>query len=139
MSNLSKFLLLLFIGLVLAAVCIWFIGGKKQEFDTTATLNVQPSQVFPYVVDPELKKKWMTGLVEHEVIDSSKIDELTQLRTVLEANGQTIDFDDLVIRFTENEIITIKSRSKPMMLTSFFQAERDRQQDGADLSAHHSL
>ncbi len=120
MSNLAKFLMLFCIGTLLAAASVWLIGGKKLEFDTSATVSAVPGQIFPYLVTPDLKKKWMQGLVEQELVDASAIEEGTMSRSVVESNGYTDEFDDEVIRFAQDEILSIKSSSDRMHSTWFF-------------------
>ncbi len=120
MSNLAKFIMLLSIGLVLAAASIWFIGGKKKEYDTSVEINARASQIFPYLVDSDLKKDWMQGFVEQELIGESPIEEGSEVRTVQESDGDPIETIGLVIRYAENEIISIKYNSHQRLLTSIF-------------------
>ena len=118
MSNLAKFIMLLSIGLVLATASIWLIGGKKKEYDTKVAINARASQIFPYLVNPDLKKDWMRGFVEQELISESPIEEGSELRTVQEFNGDTTEAIGQVIRYAENEIISIKFSNHRMLLTS---------------------
>lgn len=120
MSNFAKFILLLSIGLVLALVSIWLIGGKNREYDTKVAINARASQIFPYLVDSDLKKEWIQGFVEQELIGESPVEEGSELRTIHESNGKTIEATGSVIRFAENEIISIRSNSHGTLLTSIF-------------------
>jgi len=118
MSNITKLLMLLAIGLLLSAASVWFIGGKKQTYYNVRTVKARPYQVFSYLVDPELKKKWRNNLMEQRMV-SDEMAEGAELRTVIESGDQTIEFEDRVIRYTKNEIVSIRSRGGETTSTSF--------------------
>ena len=133
MSNITKVLILLGIGLFLAAASIWFIGGKKKEYDVRATIKAQPYQLFPYLADPELKKKWMEGLIEETVriptVNEEEptepeiegmIKEESELATVFIIDGEQVNFNGRVIRYAKDEVVAYKYRSEEMNRTAFF-------------------
>ncbi|MEM9409612.1 MAG: SRPBCC family protein [Planctomycetota bacterium] len=119
MSNLTKILMLLGIGLFLAMASAYFIGGKKKEFGAETTVKAQPYQLFPYVSDPNLKKQWMSCLVEQQLVEET-IGEDSHLISVFNLEGQEQNFSSHVIRFQKNEFISVKSRADGMTLTSVF-------------------
>ena len=123
MSNLTKILMLLGIGLFLTLASAYFVGGKKKEYDVSATIKARPYQLFPYLTDPELKKKWMTSLVDQEVITDGPIAEDTELNSVIRIDDENVDFRSLVIRFSKNEVLSIKSRNEELTWTTFFRLE----------------
>lgn len=110
--------MLLAIGLLLAAASIWFIGGKKQTYYNVRTVKAQAYQIFPYLIDPELKKKWRDNLVEQRLV-SDVMEEGAELRTVLEFGDETIEYEDRVLRFAKNEVVSIRSRGSETTSTSF--------------------
>ena len=67
MSNLTKIIMLLVIGVITAGCSIYLIGGKKQPFDAEVIIKAPVGQIFPYIVQPELKKLWMKGLVDQQI------------------------------------------------------------------------
>lgn len=132
MSNLTKVLILLGIGLFLAAASIWFIGGKKKDYDARATIKARPYQLFPYLVEPEQKQRWMTGLIEESIeipvteeSNPSEAEELavkenTNLISVFDIDGVQVRFDGQVIRFASNDVAAFRYRSDEMKRTAFF-------------------
>ena len=132
MSNLTKVLILLGIGLFLAAASIWFIGGKKKDYDARATIKARPYQLFPYLVEPEQKARWMQGLIQETVVsqvteesdasmdDVSMVKEESNLDTIFEIDGKQVAFKGQVIRLANNEVAAFKYRSEEMKRTAFF-------------------
>lgn len=128
MSNITKLLILLAIGLILAAASVWFIGGKKKEYDIVATVQARPYQLFPYLVEPELKKKWMSGLVNENVVvdpadeseDAGTVKEDALLDATFDIDGESLNFKGTIIRYAKNEIASFKYRNDDMHRTSFF-------------------
>ena len=118
MSNLTKLLMLLAIGLVLAAGSIYLIGGKRQDYKSSATIKAPVGQIFPYVVDPQLKQQWMKGLNDQEITQGDSVAEGSLLKSTRTSNGISESFDDEVIRFSENEIISVKSKNKRLTSTT---------------------
>jgi carbon monoxide dehydrogenase subunit G len=126
MSPLSKFLLFSAIALIVIVAGLWISGGKKDEYSAKIEINAQPSQIFPYFIDPEKAKAWMSGL--------EQIDEplpLTEgynnppelMRTVVDTKGNRVSYNDTVIRFTLNEILTVQSNASGTVHTTIFQLE----------------
>ena len=132
MSNLTKLIMLLAIGLILAGGSIYLIGGKRQDYTVTATIKAPVGQIFPYVVKPELKRQWMKGLNDQEITQGDTIEEGALLRSTRTSNGVSESFDDEVIRFRENEIISIKSKNK--RLTSTTMLKFKEQGDGTKVT-----
>ena len=110
--------MLMAIGLMLSAASIWFIGGKKHTYYNVRTVKARAYQVFPYLTDPELKKKWQDNLMEQRLV-SDAMEEGAELRTVIEEGEKTIEFEDHVIRFAKNEVVSIRSRGADVTSTSF--------------------
>lgn len=129
MGNITKLLMLLGIGLLLAAASIWFIGGKKKEYSVKIAVNARPQQVFPYFADVEKKKLWLTSIVSEELIPSRAdieaerepvFQEGTHILSTMNLDGETIEMRGNIIRFSQNELLSIKFRNDAMALTRFF-------------------
>ena len=117
MSNISKLVMLFAIGLVLTGCSLYLIGGKKQTFDTEAVIKAPVGQIFPYVVQPDLKQLWIKGLVEQQLTEGDEIVEGAFLKSTINSNGRTESFDDEVIRYRDNEIVSIKSNNPRLSST----------------------
>ena len=125
MSNISKLLMLLAIGVVLACSSVYLIGGKKQEFDAEVVIKAPVGQIFPYLSQPQLKKQWMQGLVDQQLTDGDAIAEGAMLQSTLTSNGVSEQFQDEVIRFRENEIVSIKSRNPRLSSTTMLKLKEE--------------
>ena len=125
MSNIAKVLMLLVIGLVIAAVTIYLIGGKKQEFNAELIIKAPVGQIFPYVAKPELKQLWMKGLVEQQLTVGDSVKEGSLLKSTVMSNGMTESFNDEVIRYQENEIVSIKSKNKRLSSTTMMKFKEE--------------
>ena len=99
--------MLLFIGLILAVVCLWFIGGKKQEYTTTVLINASPEVVFSYLTDVDLMKRWLPGLVAVEPISDVPFQVGSKSRTTFEENGERVEYEEEILRFQENETLSV--------------------------------
>ena len=117
MSNLTKLIVLLVIGILIAGCSIYLIGGKKQPYDAELIIKAPIGQIFPYVVQPELKKRWMKGLVDQKLIDADAVDEGVSLRSTRIIGGETEQFEDRVIRYQANEIISTRARNNRLSST----------------------
>ena len=118
MSNITKLIILTIIGLILAGISIYLIGGKRQDYDAEVTIKAPVGQIFPYAVKPELKQLWMKGLDDQALTEGDAIEEGVFLKSTRVLGGVSEQFDDEVIRFQENEIISIKSRNKRLSSTT---------------------
>lgn len=117
MSNISKLIMLLAIGLVIAGCSIYLIGGKKQLFHAEVVIKAPVGQIFPYVVQPDLKRLWIKGLIEQQLTEGDEIGEGSFLKSTVQSNGKTESFDDEVIRYYDNEIVSIKSKNPRLSST----------------------
>lgn len=126
MSPLSRLLLFLSIALVVFVAGLWISGGKREDYSAKIEIARRPSQIFPYLVEPEKLKNWMTGL---EQIDQPMppLDDYTDppqlLRTVVNPNGKRIEYNDLVIRYSQDQILTIQSSASGKVQTTILQLE----------------
>lgn len=125
MSNITKLIMLLVIGFVLAGCSIYLIGGKKQPYEAEVIIKAPVGQIFPYVANPELKQLWMKGLVEQELTSGEPIGEQSLLTSIRNTGGVTEQFDDEVIRFSENEIVSVKSTNKRLTLTTMIRLKEE--------------
>lgn len=126
MSPLSRLLMFLSIALVVAVAGLWISGGKKEEYSAKITIGRRPSQIFPYLVEPAKLKGWMTGLEQIDQPmppDSNYTTPPDLLRTVVSPNGKRVQFKDLVIRYTPDEILTIQSSASGTVQTTILQLE----------------
>ena len=121
--------MLLGIGLLLAIASIWFIGGKKKEYNLTTTINARPQQLFPYLVESELKKRWLTSIVNEELVASTAdveadrepvFEENREINSLININGETLEFKSQVIRYQQDQTLSIKSQNEDLVLTHFF-------------------
>ena len=127
MSRLTRFLLFLVVATLVAVTGLWILGGKKTEFSTRVSIAAHPSQIFPYLTQPEKLKQWLTGLEQVDEILPIPKGEYSAVpdthRTVVDSTGRKTQFQDNVIRFTPDELISVQSSCSTVVLTSIFQLE----------------
>ena len=129
MSNITKLLMLLVIGLLLAAASIWLIGGKKKVYSIATNINARPQQLFPYLIEPELKKQWLPSIVNEELIPSLEdiendrepvFAENAKIISDIEFEGRPLRMNGRVIRFTKDQLVSVKYSNEELSLTYFF-------------------
>ena len=123
MSGFVKFLLFLLIGAGIALGCLWFLGGKKQEYYTAISINALPQQVFPYLVEPLQVKKWKAGLVDTELLSEGPVQLGTKSLSTVQRDGENRTYQDEVIRFQQDQVFTVRSRDPSTLLSSLFTLE----------------
>jgi hypothetical protein len=126
MSPLSRILLFMSIAVVVVVAGLWISGGKKEEYSAKIEISAKPSQIFPYFIEPEKIKGWMSGLEEIDVPVPPKEDYASPpelIRTVVDPDGKRIRYNDLVIRYSQNEILTVQSSATGTTQTSILQLE----------------
>ena len=124
MSGFVKFILFMVIAVGIALGCLWFLGGKKQEYSTAISINALPEQVFPYLVEPLRVKKW-NSRVDHiqpltdgpvQLGSKSFVDVAVQWRSPRFFKTRSFDFN-------RTEIFTVRSRAPNTILSSLFKLE----------------
>ena len=130
MNSLVKFLLFLVIAVGIATGCLWFLGGKKQEYSTVVSINASPDQVYPYLIEPERVKKWRSELVEIRPLNEGPVELGSKSVSTIQFNGRFRDFKDEVIRFQENQVFTVRSRAPNTILSSIFKLENESGKTG---------
>lgn len=121
MSSLTKALILLALGILISIVSVWLIGGKKQNFDKTISIKARPYQLFPYLIDSDLRKKWNPGLVKQSSIsDPDEISEGYQFLSRWKTDDSEFDSRDQVLRYQQDAIVSIRSKTPDTTTTSFY-------------------
>lgn len=116
--------------LLIAAVgiaAIWIIGGKRHEYSTALAIEASPESVFYLLTNPEGQKKWSSGLQEVGQFGPAAGDlggrrERTT-RRVTDNKGKEIEFEDEVIRFEQNKLLSVQSSNDLGVITSIYQLE----------------
>lgn len=116
--------------LVLAAIVgssLWLMGSKKKEYTAAIQIDATPESVFPFLTEPEKHKSWVSGLshVESLAVDAvgdETADRVTGTR-IIERGGQESRFEDEVIRFEPNALLSVQSSNNGQIMTSIYQLE----------------
>ena len=134
MKFFSKFLLFVLIAVLIVCSGLWIIGGKKLEYSTRLIIEAPPQSVFPYLTKPEHLMQWIDGLSQIDELIPPPEDQLrhtTSYREMRNEDGSPIRFQDQVIRFTQNELLSVQSSSSSQIITSIYQldAKADQKTD----------
>lgn len=130
MSGFVKFILFMVIAVGIALGCLWFLGGKKQEYSTAISINALPEQVYPYLVEPLRVKKWNSRVVDIQPVSDGPVQLGSKSSSTLQFNGEARVFQDEVIRFQQNEVFTVRSRAPNTILSSLFKLENESGKTG---------
>lgn len=126
MKTSTRFFLFLSIFVIVVVSGIWIWGGKKHEYVAKLLIDRQPQQVFSYLTQPDSLMQWVSGLKSVEELSPAKgaasRAEKTQ-RVVKETSGNQTHFQDQVIRFEQDELLTVQSTNGTEIITSIFQLE----------------
>ena len=123
MSNFAKLFMLLFIGVILTAVCLWLVGGKKQTFDALVSIDAPPKVVFKYLTDCEQRKRWQIGLRDCRQISETESFVGSRATTVLEIDGEQVEYEEETLRYQENEFLSIRATGPCEIATTIFRLE----------------
>lgn len=99
---------------------MWFVGGQKQEYSAEMTIKAPASRVFRYLTDPELVKKWSSEIVEIELYEGEQSSLGAIADVVVESQGRQIGMKQEVIKFEQDEMISLQRSNDVMMTTSIF-------------------
>ena len=128
MFILQRALSTLLILLLIAAAALYIIGGKKTENQTSLEFEATPDQIWPYLVEPNGIGQWFSGLVSIDPINAPSDDPTAppppSVRRVLQnADGNQIEYEDEILRFTTNQMLSLKSRSAGETITWVYKLE----------------
>ncbi len=134
MSAIGKIALTILLILGIVAAALWILGGKQSEYSTALSIDAPPEAIFPYLTKPERLKSWTSGLNEvAEFFPTPKINGIASGRPkksqrVMSTNGSPVSFEDQVIRYEENQSISVQSINSQQVVTYIYQLEpRDGQ------------
>jgi len=126
MSPLSRLLLFLSIAFAVSVAGLWISGGKREEYSARIDIDRKPDQIWQYLVEPEKLKNWMTGLeqIDRPLEPPGAYKEPPELlRTVVNPNGKRVQYNDFVIRYKEDEVLTVQSSASGTVQTTILQLE----------------
>ncbi len=106
---------------------LWLAGGKKREHSAAIQIEASPQDVFAYLTEPEKHKSWLTGLAHVAPLESGTDENGVSKRTttdrIVSVGGKESRFEDEVIRFEPNEMLTVRSSNSSQVVTSIYQLE----------------
>ena len=112
---------------VVGAVALWMIGGKQVEYSTALRIDASPEVVFLYLTEPDHLKDWVSGLSEVEALEPNagvngdpRRRKTSRVATI---NGERTHFEDEVLRYEQDQVLSVKSTSATLILTWIFQLE----------------
>lgn len=127
MSRTSRFFLFLFVAALIALAGLWILGNKKSDYSTSVVIDAHPSQVFPYLTQPDRLKQWLTGLEQvDEILPPPAADEYTSPPKMIRTwnlNGTRTSFNDLVIRYNLDEMVSVQSSNANQVVTSIYELD----------------
>ena len=93
------------------------------RYSTSLLIDAPPADVFDYLTDTELMKKWVDGLVEVVPVTEEPNQIGSRARTIIQQDGKRIEYEDEIIRYEKDSILTIKATNRLVTHTSIYRLE----------------
>jgi len=126
MNLLNRFFLFFVVGLLVVLAGLWIAGGKEEKYTAVIEIDASVSQVFPYLIEPNKLTQWVTGLTQVDKPlpppDNPSLAPAL-IRTVTNGKGSATVFQDTVIRYTQDEMLSIRSSAGGLTYTLVYQLE----------------
>lgn len=96
MQIVKRILIGLILVLAFAALVLWVASfrSNRGHFEVSVMINKPPSVVFAALLDPEMTKKWVSGVIEIKKLTSGEPRVGTRLLIVEMINGQRVEIDE---------------------------------------------
>ena len=103
MSNIAKFLMLLLIGVVIAVISLWLVGGKKQAYEAKVSIDAPAPVIFRYLIDGKERKRWQVGLIECNPTSDTKESVGSRTATLVEVDGEQVEYESILQQQNERD------------------------------------
>ena len=128
MYFLQRLLSVMLVLVIIAAAALWIMGGKKRENQTSLELDASPEQIWLYLTEPDKIGQWFSGLVSIDPITAPPSDPAVApappVRRILQApDGTQREYEDQILRFVPQQILSLKSRSAGQTITWVYQLD----------------
>ncbi|HMP79399.1 MAG TPA: hypothetical protein PKD54_08110 [Pirellulaceae bacterium] len=124
MTGLSKFLLFAFIAVVFVLGSLWLVGGKPRDYVAEVLIDSQPADVFPFLYEPALRKKWVDGLRESKLQTDPPIQLESVFLSKIERADSSFEAEETIIRFDDQEMVVIRSNTPAALVTLVVRIEK---------------
>ncbi len=86
-------------------------GGTPQFHATEVEIRALAEQVFPYLVEPEKLKQWVSGMAESRALTQDGLVVGAKLIEVVENDGKRVQIEAEIARIEKNQLVQLKMRS----------------------------
>ena len=117
---------ILFALLVVAVAVLWFVGGKTYVNTAEVTIDAPPSQVFPYLTEPDKLKQWLAGVVEIKPLTEGGHRVGAKGKIVVEEQGNKIEMEDEVLRSEDNKLLELRIFSPIFEINNLYELTDDQ-------------
>jgi len=119
MSTVTKAELLGVLAVVVSAVAgLWLSGGRAEIYSVSVTIDAPPEAVFPYLVEPDLLRGWITGLVETKPLTEGGPRAGARSTEIIERDGRRSEMETEIVEFEPNRHIEVHIVSDVMVADS---------------------
>lgn len=131
-STSTKYLIYLLIILTLVVGVLWFVGGKKQEFQTQVTIPASPAQIFRFLHHPERLSKWSSEIVEFEMVGEPEQGLGARADLIIDDQGREVSVTQEVINFELDKMVALQRVNDWKRSTTIFRL--DEQASGTEVT-----
>ncbi len=96
MNWLKRIILGLVILFIIAFIGLWLASfrSNRGQFDVSVMINQPPSVVFGALIDPEMTKKWVSGVIEIKRLTPEPAHVGTKLLIIENINGRRVEMEE---------------------------------------------
>ncbi len=105
MSRVTRFLIVVTVFLIVAAIALFLIGGRQRQFNSQTTIVAPASLVFQYLTDPTKTNRWATGGIQVRPLTEGGHQVGAKSRFTISVDDRTWEIDSEVLETTPNERI----------------------------------
>ena len=124
MTWIAKLFIAVFCVIVIAAVCLWIIGGKSTTHSTRLVIDAAPASVFPFLTDGEKVKQWGDGIIEVGTFEDPELtpefSSSPTYKRIVTRGQEDIEYTDAILRYQADEYFSIQSSNSNVVQTSIF-------------------
>lgn len=125
MRRILQIILVVLLLLVIVIAGLWAIGGRRYEYEFELSVNAPPERIYPYLTDPQLLPKWISGLVESKPVTKDGLHVGARSIETVEENARRITMESEVTRYEPNRVLESRLTNEMMDVLVIYELQPD--------------